>query len=92
VDATSVIEREVRELVRRRGLDPASDQSRVRRLVDEVFADYDECTLTSSLPPFVKLAQRRCLRVRTSVTLSSYRSRPNSRALASSGSRIRGNA
>ena len=46
-----MIEREVRELVRRRGLDPASDQAAVRRLVDEVIADYDERTLTSSLPP-----------------------------------------
>jgi pilus assembly protein CpaF len=49
-DATDVIEREVRELVRRRGLDPASDVSAVRRLVDEVIADYDERTLTSPMP------------------------------------------
>jgi pilus assembly protein CpaF len=51
VDATSVIEREVRELVRRRGLDPATDQSAVRRLVDDVIAEYDERALTSSLQP-----------------------------------------
>jgi pilus assembly protein CpaF len=51
VDATAIVEREVRELVRRRGLDPASDQTAVRRLVDEVIADYDERTLTSALPP-----------------------------------------
>jgi len=57
VDATSVIEREVRELVRRRGLDPASEQAAVRRLVDEVIADYDERTLTSSLPPLPDVAQ-----------------------------------
>jgi pilus assembly protein CpaF len=53
VDAVAVVEDEVRELVRRRGIDPASDSSVVRRLVDEVVADYDERTLTSSLPPLL---------------------------------------
>ena len=52
----AAIEEDVRELVRRRGLDPASDPAGVRRLVEEVIADYDERTLTSSLPP---LADRR---------------------------------
>ena len=51
MDATGVIEREVRELVRRRGLDPASDAPAVRRLVEEVIADYDERSLVSTLPP-----------------------------------------
>ena len=37
--------------MRRRGLDPVSNRAAVRRLVDEVVADYDERTLTSSLPP-----------------------------------------
>ena len=46
-----VIEREVRELVRRRGLDPATDTAAVRRLVDDVIADYEERSLVSSLPP-----------------------------------------
>ena len=41
----------MRELVRRRGLDPVSDRLAVRRLVEEVVADYDERTLTSALPP-----------------------------------------
>jgi pilus assembly protein CpaF len=44
------VEAEVRELVRRRGIDPVTDRSAVRRLVDEVVADYDERALTSSLP------------------------------------------
>ena len=44
------VEAEVRELVRRRGLDPVQDRGAVRLLVDEVVADYDERTLTSSLP------------------------------------------
>ena len=50
VDATTIVEREVRELVRRRGLDPAIDAAAVRRLVDEVITDYDERSLTSTLP------------------------------------------
>jgi pilus assembly protein CpaF len=45
------VEAEVRELVRRRGLDPIEDRVAMRRLVDEVVSDYDERALTSSLPP-----------------------------------------
>ena len=51
MDAVAVVEDEVRELVRRRGLDPMADVASVRRLVEEVVADYDERTLTSALPP-----------------------------------------
>jgi hypothetical protein len=36
-----VVEAEVRELVRRRGLDPLVDADAVRALVAEVLADYD---------------------------------------------------
>ena len=50
MDATGVIEREVRELVRRRGLDPSTDTSAIRQIVDDVIADYDERTLTSTMP------------------------------------------
>ena len=49
--ALGVVEDEVRELVRRRGLDPEADGGAIRRLIDDVLADYDERTLTSSLPP-----------------------------------------
>ncbi len=49
--AVDSVEVEVRELVRRRGLDPIADGPAMRRLVDEVIADYDERTLTSTLPP-----------------------------------------
>ena len=56
VDPVAVVEQEVRELVRRRGLDPTADPAGIRRLVDEVLADYDERTLISALPP---LADRR---------------------------------
>ncbi|HEV2890570.1 MAG TPA: ATPase, T2SS/T4P/T4SS family [Frankiaceae bacterium] len=51
MDATAIVEREVRELVRRRGLDPANDAAAVRRLVEEVISDYDERSLASTLPP-----------------------------------------
>jgi pilus assembly protein CpaF len=56
VSAVAVVEDEVRELVRRRGLDPVADPRAVRRLVDEVVADYDERSLSGSLPPLADLA------------------------------------
>ncbi len=53
VNAISVVEDEVRELVRRRGLDPVVDPASVRRLVDEVVAEYDERSLGGDLPHLV---------------------------------------
>ncbi|ADP84014.1 CpaF family protein [Pseudofrankia inefficax] len=52
-DAASLVENEVRELVRRRALDPAREPVVVRRLVDDVLGDYEERVLTSDLPPIV---------------------------------------
>ena len=49
--AVDTVEAEVRELVRRRGLDPVEDRAAVRRLVEEVISDYDDRALTSSLAP-----------------------------------------
>jgi hypothetical protein len=49
--AVDTVEAEVRELVRRRGLDPIEDRAAVRRLVDEVISDYDDRVLTSSPAP-----------------------------------------
>src|SRR3954452_14652286 len=51
MDAVAAIEDEVRELVRRRRLDPSADVAAVRRLVEEVVADYDDRALTSVLAP-----------------------------------------
>jgi pilus assembly protein CpaF len=51
VDAIAAVEEEVRELVRRRGIDPAEQPAVVRRLVDEVIADYDERSISGALPP-----------------------------------------
>jgi pilus assembly protein CpaF len=55
MSATGVeaVELEVRELVRRRGIDPLHDPAAVRRLVGEVVADYEERSLTSSLTQLV---------------------------------------
>jgi pilus assembly protein CpaF len=53
VNAISVVEDEVRELVRRRGLDPVADPAAVRRLVDEVISEYDERSIGGTLPQLV---------------------------------------
>jgi len=50
MDAVAQIEFEVRELVRRSGVDPVREGSAVRRLVDEVVNDYDERSLSGGLP------------------------------------------
>lgn len=49
--AVHVIEDEVRELVRRRGLDPTLDLRAVQRLVDEVITEYLNRAVTSTLAP-----------------------------------------
>ena len=51
MDAVAIVEDEVRELVRRRGLDPDREPSRLRSLVEDVVADYDERSLLGTLPP-----------------------------------------
>jgi pilus assembly protein CpaF len=50
VDAAAVVEVEVRELVRCRGIDPFSDDIAVRRLVDDVIADYEDRSATGAMP------------------------------------------
>ena len=49
--AVDVIREDVRELVRRRGLDPVVQPAEVRRLLEEVLSDYEDRSLTSALPP-----------------------------------------
>jgi len=60
VDALSIVEDEVRELVRRRGLDPAKQPAMIRALIDEVIRDYDERALLGAVPSLGSLeaAQR----------------------------------
>ncbi len=59
MDAVRIVEDEVRELIRRRGLDPALQGSEVRRLVEAAVNDYDERSLVGSLPPLGHLEQAR---------------------------------
>ena len=51
--ALEVVDGEVRELIRRRGLDPFTDPGPVRVLVRDVVADYSERSVNSALPPIV---------------------------------------
>jgi pilus assembly protein CpaF len=49
--AQAILETEVRELVRRRGIDPIAEPAVVARLVEEVVGDYRDRAITSTLPP-----------------------------------------
>jgi len=51
--ATEHIHDEVRELIRRRGIDPVTDHRSTRLLIDEVIAHYDERVPLSALPPLL---------------------------------------
>jgi pilus assembly protein CpaF len=52
MDAATVVETEVRNRVRVRGIDPLTDPDAVRLVVDEVLADYARSSLTSAAEPF----------------------------------------
>jgi pilus assembly protein CpaF len=52
-EAVRVVEGEVRELIRRSGLDPARHPFEVGRLVEDVISDYDERSLHGGLPALV---------------------------------------
>jgi pilus assembly protein CpaF len=53
VDAVTAVTDEARELIRRRNLDPGRDPMGRRRLVEDLVADYDERSLSGTLPPVV---------------------------------------
>jgi len=53
MDGVAILETEVRELIRRRGLDPVRDQQGIRDLVSDVLADYDERSMLGTVPPLV---------------------------------------
>jgi pilus assembly protein CpaF len=59
MDAVRIVEDEVRELIRRRGLDPTLQSAEVRRLVEAAVTDYDERALLGSLPPLGHLEHAR---------------------------------
>lgn len=50
MEAVRNVESEVRELIRRTGLDPSRDTREVDRLVRDAVADYDERSLHGGLP------------------------------------------
>ena len=50
MDAIAQVELEVRELIRRSGVDPVREGRAVRTLVEDVVADYDERSLSGGLP------------------------------------------
>ena len=61
--AAAVVEAEVRELLRRRTVDPVVEPDVAARLVDEVIADYLDRATTSVLPPLADpAAVRRAVR------------------------------
>ncbi len=53
MDAVAAVVDEARELIRRRNLDPDRDPGGMRRLVQDLVADYDERSLSGTLPPVV---------------------------------------
>ncbi|MGM0929419.1 MAG: CpaF family protein [Actinomycetota bacterium] len=59
MDGIRIVEGEVRELIRQRGLDPARQGPEVRRLVEAAVTDYDERSLLGSLPPLGQLDHAR---------------------------------
>lgn len=50
MDAVATVELEVRELIRRRGIDPVADVAGARAVVQEAVADYDERSMSGGLP------------------------------------------
>jgi pilus assembly protein CpaF len=47
----AIVEDEVRELIRRRGINPVAEVETVSRLIDEVTADYLDRSVNAALPP-----------------------------------------
>jgi pilus assembly protein CpaF len=56
MDAVTIVTDEVRELIRRRGVDPTREPVLLRRLVEDAVADYDGRCLVAALPPLIDSA------------------------------------
>ncbi len=56
MEGVAILEGEVRELIRRRGLDPLQDPHGVRELVVDAVADYDARSLLGGVPPLLDSA------------------------------------
>ncbi|MEW1963874.1 adenine-specific methyltransferase EcoRI family protein [Micrococcus sp. NPDC078436] len=59
MDAVRILEDEVREVVRRQGVDPQREGERVRLLIHEAVSGYESRSLVSSLPPLDDAGQAR---------------------------------
>lgn len=61
VDALAIVESEVRELIRREGIDPLVERPKVLRLVEAAISDYDQRSLLGVVPTLgsVEQAQKR---------------------------------
>ncbi|MBG6184502.1 pilus assembly protein CpaF [Arthrobacter sp. CAN_A214] len=59
MDGVRIVEDEVRELIRRRGLDPARQVQEILSLVDAAVNDYDERSILGVLPPLGHLEHAR---------------------------------
>ncbi|GGB71553.1 hypothetical protein [Knoellia flava] len=57
MDAVRTVEAEVRELVRRSGVDPARDPKAVQRLVRDAVADYDQRSMHGGMPVLSDVTQ-----------------------------------
>lgn len=57
MEAIARLEEEIREILRRRGLDPFVQPDEVRSLIHAAVLDYDERTLRANLPPIVDFDQ-----------------------------------
>lgn len=57
MDAVRTVEAEVRELIRRSGLDPAREPQAVQRLVRDAVADYDQRSMHGGMPVLNDVAQ-----------------------------------
>ncbi|GAA3815263.1 CpaF family protein [Cellulomonas soli] len=53
MEGVAILEHEVRELIRRRGVDPVRDRAGVVALVTDAIADYDERSVVGAVPPLV---------------------------------------
>lgn len=51
MDGVTIVEDEVRELIRRRGLGLTHDPAGVRRLVEDTVGDYEDRSLSGSTAP-----------------------------------------
>ncbi|MDO5503305.1 MAG: ATPase, T2SS/T4P/T4SS family [Actinomycetia bacterium] len=57
MDAVGTVELEVRELIRRRGIDPVKDVLSARAIVQEAVADYDERSMSGGMPQLADLPE-----------------------------------